>query len=444
MHKIRRRAFIAVALVLALCAGLCVYIVSYLQDGASWVSLPSNRHLYRNGQLILGTITDRDGEVLAETVNGARYYAEDETVRRAMLHLVGDTAGKIGTGAQTKFSSLLSGFSPISGLYFAGKTPARLTLTADASIAGAAYRALGSYNGAVVCFNYKTGALLCAVSKPGFDPENVPGDLETDPAYSGAYLNRCFGAAYTPGSVMKVVTAAAALETVPGILERSFVCEGSCVVDGRRINCQGTHGRLDMKSALARSCNCAFAEIALLVGGDTLAEYYSRYGLDSAFEIDGIRVAPGSFTAYADGTAELAWSGIGQSTDLAVPAAWMRLAGAIANGGVSVTPHLLSGSRSSSVRLMKAETARTLAEWMRYNTAAVYGDASFPSALSGHVCAKSGTAQLDGAPSHSWFFGFVDDERYPCAFAVVAEHAGAGSGVAKQVASALLQAVVDG
>ncbi len=444
MHKIRRRALVVVALVLLLCAGLCVYIVSYLRDGASWVSLPSNRHLYKNGELILGTVTDRDGTVLAETSDGVRHYAEDETVRRAMLHLVGDTAGKIGTGAQTKFSSLLSGFSPITGLYFAEDSSTVLQLSADSKIAAAAYRALGDYNGAVICYNYKTGAILCAVSKPGYDPENVPEDLETSSAYAGAYLNRCFSASYTPGSIMKVVTAAAALETVPDILLRTFTCEGSIVIDGRRINCQGTHGTIDMKTALARSCNCAFAEIALLVGGDTLAEYAEAYGLVSSFDIEGIRVAAGSFTAYPDGSAELAWSGIGQSTDLAVPAAWMRLAGAIANGGIAVTPHLLADSTSSSERIMKAETARTLASWMRNNTAAVYGDASFPKELYGHVCAKSGTAQLDSAESHSWFFGFVDDDRYPCAFAVIAENAGAGSGVAKSVAAALLEAVVEG
>ncbi len=195
MHKIRRRAFIVVALVLALCAGLTVYIVSYASDGGTWVSLPSNRHLYKNGQLVLGTVTDRDGTVLARTVGGVRRYASDETVRQAMLHLVGDTQGKIGTGVQTKFSGELSRFSPLSGLFFAEKNGGTLALSADAAIAKAAWEALGDYNGAVAAYNYKTGAILCAVSKPGFDPENVPPGLESDPAYAGAYINRCFRAA---------------------------------------------------------------------------------------------------------------------------------------------------------------------------------------------------------------------------------------------------------
>ena len=444
MHKIRRRAFIVVALVLALCAGLTFYIVSYASDGGTWVSLPSNRHLYKNGQLVLGTITDRDGTVLARTVNGERRYAADGTVRRAMLHLVGDTQGRIGTGVQTKFSGELSGFSPISGLFFAEQNGGTLALSADAAIAKAAYEALGGYNGAVIAYNYKTGAILCAVSKPGFDPENVPAGLESDPAYAGAYVNRCFRAAYTPGSTMKLVTTAAALETVPDILDRTFTCDGSVVIDGRRINCQNVHGEIGLEEALAKSCNCAFAEIAQLVGGKTLAEYFSRCGLDAAFDIDGIRTAAGGIGVWDDGSAELSWAGIGQSTDLATPAALMRLCGAVANGGVAVQPHLLLDSRSPSERLLSAPTAQKLAELMRNDTQTVYGDASFPAELEGLVCAKSGTAQLDGAASHSWFVGFAAGDRYPVAFAVIAEHAGAGSGVAREVAAALLQAVIDG
>ena len=74
----------------------------------------------------------------------------------------------------------------------------------------------------------------------------------------------------------------------------------------------------------------------------------------------------------------------------------------------------------------------------------VYGDASFPAVLSGTVCAKSGTAQIDGAESHSWFVGFVGSRSYPVAFAVIAENAGAGSGVAKEIAAAVLRAVKEG
>ncbi len=444
MHKIRRRALIAVALVLLLCAGLAWYAVSYVKEGALWVALPSNKHLYKDGELILGTITDRDGVVLAKTVNGERLYAEDETLRRAVLHVVGDTQGKIGTGVQTKFSGLLSGFSPVSGLFFAETKQSTLALTVDADISRAAYRALGEYNGAVMAYNYKTGATLCAVSKPGYDPENVPQDIETNAAYSGAYVNRCFGSTYTPGSTMKLITTAAAMETVPDIFDRSFHCDGACVVGGQTIHCMNTHGTIGLRTALAKSCNVSFADISLLVGGDTLAKYFHRYGLDSAFEIDGIRVTPGSFTAYADDTAELAWSGIGQATDLVSPAAMARLMGAIANSGVAVTPRLLADTKSASEKLMEADTAKALAELMRNNTATVYGDGSFPAALSGTVCAKSGTAQLDDAASHSWFVGFVDDDRYPCAFVVVAENAGAGSVVAKSVAAAVLRAVVGG
>ena len=442
MHKIRRRAFIVVALVLALCLGLGLYLAAWAADGADWVALPSNRHLYRNGQLILGTITDRDGVVLAETVDGERRYAADPAVRRAMLHLVGDTQGRIGTGAQTKFSGLLSGYSRLSGLFFADRNTNRLALTASAAVSKAALEALGDYSGAVLAYNYTTGEILCAVSGPGFDPADVPAGLEKDPAYDGVFVNRCFGAAYTPGSVMKLVTAAAALETVPDILDRTFTCEGSVVVDGRRINCQGVHGGIDMKTALAKSCNCAFAEIAELVGGETLAKYFADYGLAESLDIDGIRTAAGRLDTWEDGTAELAWAGIGQSTDLVTPAAMLRFCGAIARGGYATSPNLLKSDRAEARRIMKEETAKTLAAWMANNTETVYGRDSFPDGI-GPVCAKSGTAQIDGAASHSWFVGYVASKECPIAFAVVAEHAGTGSGVAKEIAAKVIEAIVE-
>lgn len=86
------------------------------------------------------------------------------------------------------------------------RTPA-LTLSAAAQTA--AYQALGNYHGTVGVYNYKTGEILCAVTSPSYDPDNMP-DVEADTsgAYDGVYVNRFFQAAYTPGSIFKIVTLA--------------------------------------------------------------------------------------------------------------------------------------------------------------------------------------------------------------------------------------------
>ena len=75
-----------------------------------------------------------------------------------------------------------------------------------------AYEALGGKSGTVAVYNYETGEILCMVSAPSYDPLNVPEDITTNDRYKGAYLNRFLSSTFTPGSVYKTVTLAAALE----------------------------------------------------------------------------------------------------------------------------------------------------------------------------------------------------------------------------------------
>ncbi len=106
-----------------------------------------------------------------------------------------------------------------------------LKLTLDARVCAAAFKALGGRPGAVGAYNYKTGELVCMVSSPSFDPVNPP-DLSGDGGkYKGAYINRFLSAAFTPGSVFKLVTAAAAIDHLSDIGEQTFACKGSLTVE---------------------------------------------------------------------------------------------------------------------------------------------------------------------------------------------------------------------
>ena len=82
-----------------------------------WASFAANRHLYNSqGQLAVGRVLDRDGDVLSWVdEDGERAYYANETVRRATLHAVGDAQGKIGTGALTAFADKLSGYNLLTG-----------------------------------------------------------------------------------------------------------------------------------------------------------------------------------------------------------------------------------------------------------------------------------------------------------------------------------------
>ncbi len=321
----------------------------------------------------------------------------------------------------------------------------------DASLNAAAYQALDGQKGAVAIYNYKTGELLCSVSTPTFDPKKPPQEIEGNSKYEGVYLNRVFAGLYAPGSVFKVVTTAAALEQIRDIESRSFSCSGSLDLGEHTITCPKAHGEMDFARALAKSCNCVYAQLAVELGGETLLEYAQSAGLTDRMDISGIKTAAGSYT-IAESEDDLGWSGVGQYRTLVNPAAMLRLMGAIGNDGVGVTPRLLlketveSGrtvatGRSGSERIWKVETCEKLAALMRNTVVVEYGAEKF-GAL--NVCAKSGTAEVgEGKRPHSWFVGFVDDENCPLAFSVIVENGGSGSAVAGGIVAKLLPSAAE-
>ena len=221
MKKIERRAVVCGILALLLAAGLGIFLVKYLLYSGDWVSSPFNRYLYdTSGQLVVGSVLDRDGDVLSAGENGKRTYYDNETVRKATLHAVGDLQGNIGTGALNAFADKLTGYSLLNGA-FGAERGSDLYLTIDARYNYEAYEALNGHAGTVAVYNYKTGEILCMVSAPSYDPLNVPGDIETSDRWEGAYLNRFLSSAFTPGSVFKTVTLAAAIENIPDLDERT-------------------------------------------------------------------------------------------------------------------------------------------------------------------------------------------------------------------------------
>lgn len=429
MKKVTRRAYSALLLAGLIILGIVIYIVSYATDGGDWALFTANSKIYYNGMINVGTVKDRNGKVLAYADGETHYYADDYDTRVSCLHAVGDYAGNIGSGALKAFRTKLAGYSFITGLKEGGGT---VTLSIDSDLNTVAYKALAGRSGAVMLMNYKTGEILCMVSSPSYDPN-------TSQAPDGAYINRSIGASYVPGSVFKLVTLAAAVENIDDLYERSFYCSGSIQIGGETVTCTGTHGSQTIEQALANSCNCAFAEIALELGGGTISDYAHKLGLCSDHDINGITTKAGSFDIAEEGSALLAWSAIGQYNDLVTPYSMLRYVAAIANGGSVQEGTLLKGSGSSSTRLLSSTTAKAIADMMDYTVTAGYGESLFPNL---DLAAKSGTAEVGDGTSHSWFTGFLNDTKHPYAFVVVIEHGGGGLTNAGALANTLLQAAV--
>ena len=314
-----------------------------------------------------------------------------------------------------------------------------------------ALEALADRNGTVAVYNYRTGEILCAVTSPNYDPNDPPViTAENESQFEGIYLNRFLQSSYTPGSIFKLVTTAAALDCVEGIEEMTFTCTGTYeYAIGSDVSCERAHGTNTLKMALANSCNCCFAQITELVGRDNMTKYVKAFGVMDSVTFDGIATVKGNYDVSEAIPVELAWSGIGQYTDLINPCAFMYFMGAIGGDGVAAQPYLVESVRVGDAvtyeaksekgkQILSTEVADILEDYMRNNVQSVYGDWYFPGL---NVCAKSGTSQQGGEKaSNAMFAGFVADEEYPFAFIVVVEGGGYGSSTCVPILSRVLDA----
>ena len=437
MKKIRNRSVFSLLIAAVLVAGLTFLTVKLAKNGRDWAMFRADQSVFNEGVLSTGTVTDRGGIVLATAADGKATYAADATVRKACLHAVGDWQGNIGTGALSAFNFKLAGYDMLNGVASLNSAGGTAELSVDSKLNVAALSALGNRRGAVLLENYKTGEILCMLSTPTYDPANPP-DL-SQPAYEGAYLNRCLSSTFTPGSVFKLVTLAAAIENRPDLESEAFECAGSVKVGADTVNCTGVHGNQTIEQALSHSCNCAFSQLSQELGADVIASYADKLGLTKKLSVSGIATAAGSVEKGQDGTVNLSWMGIGQYNDQVTPIAMLRLASAIANGGEAEEPVLLKGAHTCATKLMEQDTADRIKDMMAYNVTAAYGASRFPG-LS--LCAKTGTAERGDGTSNAWFVGFLNDSDHPYAVTVCIEKGGGGLANAGPVANAVLQAAV--
>jgi len=449
MNRIAGRAFITLLLALALVAGFTFFVAEYALEADEWVVFAGSPHLYNGGNIGTGVVIDKEGNMLLD-MNGERTYSDSLALRKTFVHWIGDRNGSVSAPSLTTYSAELAGYDLINGVYQYGEQSGIAQLTIYGSVQQAALSAMGDHKGTVAVYNYETGKLLCAVTTPTFDPDNVPDlDSDTTGAYEGMYLNRFTQSTYIPGSIFKIVTLAAALEEIPDIQEQSFYCDGSYWIDGDNVTCETGHGTQNLQQAFRNSCNCAFAQISQQLGAEKLEEYVEKFRVTAPVNFDGVTTAEGNFEAVGAQAYEVAWSGIGQYHDQVNPCAFLTFVGAIAREGKGAVPYLVeqvivdtSRTYSSKTqlggRIMSAETANTVAEYMRANVTEKYGAGNFGKLK---VCAKTGTAEVGGDQRpNAMLAGFVIEEEYPLAFIICVEDGGYGSDVCIPIAAKVLDA----
>lgn len=445
MKRSLQRSWIVFIFVAAFLIGLGFLVVETVMNANDWVDkgVEYNLNWHVTGESALlnaGVISDRNGEVLAQTVDNKRVYNNDADVRKSLLHVVGDNSQNISSSIQSQFRSGLTGYNFIWGLNLPDsfKGGRDVNLTVDAETCKAAYNALKDYDsGACVIYNYKTGEILCDVSTKTYDPEKPPKiTKKNESEYEGVYLDNVLSSTYTPGSIFKIVTAAAAIENIPDIWDRTWECSGTKEIGGHDVTCAEyeAHGTQNLEQAFANSCNVVFAELAAELGEEKMNKAAEDLGITSSYNINGIKTEPGSYDISGADEHTLAQSGVGQGVNgyrqTVNPMQMAILCGAIANDGTPIKPFLIDGDSVSSLdgfdiisegtsgdTLLSSSTAESLKRLMR---SAADSYTSFLNVDGLKLCAKTGTGELsDEDKNDGWIVGFSEDSDCPLAFACV-------------------------
>lgn len=455
MKMTSRRGFVVLLLVVAVVTGLVFLGYKLAVNGENWATLRANEHLTEDGSFIAaGHITDRNGEILAKTENNERIYNDSERIRRSTLHIVGDTEGYISSGVQTAYKTQLIGYNRITGLHSLIKNGRGndVKLTLDSELCAVAYDKLNGRKGVVAAYNYETGELLCSVSSGNYDIRNKPSPEEIaenkNGQYDGIYMNRLIDGLYTPGSTFKIVTAASAIENKKNINDWEYTCEGETVIDGVKVTCPHSHGKLSFKTAFSNSCNCAFAQLSVDLGKEKLTATAKKFGFGESFSFGKGQTEKSRIDLSDAEKGDVAWAGVGQYTTLVNPYHMLTLVGSLANGGTAVLPYAVSTVATPDGRVVEetiavtreyvsSDVAKQIKELMRFTVEDNYGDWRFKGL---QMCGKTGTAEIsDEEEPHSWFVGFSENPACPVAIVVVVENGGWGSSAALPIASSVME-----
>ena len=432
--------------------------------GGRWVANPYNPRISSQKQnVIMGSVTDRDGTVLAYTdETGSRRYNSNEQTRLAVSQVVGDSGGNVSTGVDTFHAQYLLGFkaSILERLADAfTDTPQRgddvqLTISERLSRYISEQFPAGK-RGAVVVLDYSTHEILAMVSMPQFDPEDLSSALEDEAA--GALINRAIQGLYPPGSTFKIVTMASALSNLPDLDDFAFDCTGYYPVGNYSVTEASAHGVQTLSDAFIHSCNTAFAALSQDLGYALLGETAEQMGFNENFLFSDLIMYNSSYPIDDLSAEDLAWSSIGQGRVLATPLHMALIAAAVANGGGMNEPRLLGrittaqgGERAlpdhmEGWRVMEESVAARLEKEMIRTVQS--GTGTRAALDNGYVVAgKTGSAEASddkSIESHAWFVGYVTNENAPYAVCVLVENGGSGGAVAAPLARRVLQKAIN-
>lgn len=446
-------------------------------DASTLAENPSNRReLLEEQRRPRGLLLADDGSKLAESqpigTGQARRYVRRYPDGSLFSHAVGYSfvdRGRAGleqsrngplTGDRGELASIVDELvsEPLEG------SDVRTAL--DAKAQRVALQGLGGRAGSIVVIEPESGRVPVMVSTPNFDPNQIPERFsQLNRAAGSPIFNRATQARYPPGSTMKVVTAAAALDS--GRFTPNSVIDGRSpkTVGGVPLNNFGNEsfGAISLTQALTNSVNTVWGSVAEQLGKGTVYRYMKRFGFNENPPIDypenqltpsGVFDAKSGKLLDEDDAVDIGRVGIGQERLQVTPLQMAEVAATVANGGVRMEPRLterIVGADGRTKRRISPERATRVmskgaADQLKAMMASVVREGSgTAAALEGiKVAGKTGTAEVDnGASNQAWFIGFAPLDDPKMAVAVTVERTqGQGGTVAAPIAKRVLQALI--
>ncbi|MDH5421094.1 MAG: penicillin-binding transpeptidase domain-containing protein [Acidimicrobiia bacterium] len=447
-------------LTLALLIGFCLLLANVVYIQA--VAADRYRSDHRNARVQLarsererGVMVDRSGAVLVSSEGQASTFLRTYPFGDLLGHpigfsslLFGDRGLEAAYATDLRSKQDLTISNVIAGILGNDLRPANLRLTIDVALQQVAAEALGDQVGAVVAIEPSTGAILAYVSTPGFDPALLIGGeagpagdtLDADPAEP--LRDRVVNQLYAPGSIFKIVTTAAALESGEITVESTFSNPTALALPGSESTISNADGHTCGSGAevsLARgfvlSCNTTFAQIAMTLGAGALEAQAEAFGFGSEIPFV-FPVAESMFSPVdlADDLPALAQTSIGQRDVRVTPLHMALMVAGIANRGDLMSPYLVSEIIDGDGQIVtttqpapwrKASSESTALAITQLMVDAVNSGTGAGARIDGvQVAGKTGTAENPDQAPHAWFVGFAPADQPTIAIAVVVEFGG--------------------
>ena len=290
-------------------------------------------------------------------------------------------------------------------------------------------------DGAIVVLKADTGEIIAAASTPVFDPSQIEAYMESD---NGEFINKVTQGTYPPGSVFKIVVAAAALEA--GVMpDKTFMCTGNENINGHTVKCEtggeAGHGKITLKKAFADSCNCAFIQLGKIVGAEAVLAMAERMGLGKTVLEEFPEEQTGNLMTLQNAKgAAIANLSIGQGEILVTPLQIASMTAIIADDVIDPGIKIITGETEGE-QCIAQETADELHEMMEETIISGTGKGLELPVSAGAKTGSAESVQNGRKVIHGWMTGYVPAESPQYVITVFTENGRSGRASAGPVFS---------